>query len=92
MKSPTPSESESDVECVLSSSAHPLRKPESSRVCDSGERRKETATTRDRSKRQPDSDGREQDSHAITGCTKRERNRSWSPVARNAPPPSFLAL
>lgn len=34
------------------------------------------------SKRRPDSDGREQDSHAITGYTKRERNRSWSPVTR----------
>jgi len=52
MKLPTPSECESDGECVLTSSAHPLRgNQKDSRVCDSrssGERRKETATTRDR--------------------------------------------
>ena len=52
MKSPTPSESRSGGDCVLSSSAHPLRgNQKDSRVCDSrssGERRKETATTRDR--------------------------------------------
>jgi len=34
------------------------------------------------SNRQPDRDGREQDPHAVIGCTKRDRSRSRSPVTR----------
>ena len=103
MTSPTPSASESDGECVLSPSAHPLRgNQKDSRVCGhiwwkeerhsynqrqkrKGKKEAEGKRTSDclgSSKRQPDRDGRGQDSHAITGYTKRERNRSWSPVTR----------